>query len=68
MPNRTRRPDPRDWADKLREAAADLRTNAERSPESLRLANRLECYAEAILFPQLPRWWTDARMRDRASA
>ena len=68
MFNKAHRPDPRDWAYKLREAAADLRTNTARSPESLSLANRLERYAESILFPQLPRWWADSRIQDRASA
>ena len=52
---------PHDWAYKLREAAADLRMRAGRSADQLSLAGRLERYAEAILFPQLPRWWIDPR-------
>ncbi len=53
------RPDPAQWAFKLHEAAAELRLNAGQAPSCLRLARRLERYAEAILFPQLPRWWAD---------
>ena len=46
------------WARKLHEAAVDLRLRA-RSAASLNLARRLERHAQAILFPQLPRWWAD---------
>ena len=45
------RPDPVQWARKLHEAAAELRTRASRGPNGLKLASRLERYAEAILFP-----------------
>ena len=40
---------------------------AGRSADQLSLAGRLERYAEAILFPQLPRWWIDPR-RDGPAA
>jgi len=46
------------WARKLHEAAVDLRLNS-RNPASMKLARRLERQAEAILFPQLPRWWVE---------
>ncbi len=49
------RPDPAAWARKLHEAAAELRNRASRPPNGLKLANRLERYAEAILFPRLER-------------
>jgi hypothetical protein len=45
------RPDPAQWARKLHEAAAELRTKASRGPHGLKLATRLERYAQAILFP-----------------
>ena len=48
-----------EWAVKLHEAAAELRLKASRTPQALNLANRLERHAEAILFPTLPRWWSD---------
>lgn len=66
MITRPVRPGPLDWAYKLREAAADLRMKAGRSADQLSLAGRLERYAEAILFPQLPRWWTDPRRHEPA--
>jgi hypothetical protein len=45
--------DPDHWARKLHEAAAELRASAGRAPDQggLKLARRLERYAEAILFP-----------------
>jgi len=46
------RPDPVQWARKLHEAAAELRNKASRVPNGLKLAGRLERYAEAILFPR----------------
>jgi len=52
------RPDHLHWARKLHEAAIDLRLNS-RTPAALKLARRLERQAQAILFPQLPRWWPD---------
>ncbi len=52
-------PDPVVWARKLHEAAIDLRLKT-RSTAALNLARRLERHAEAILFPQLPRWWADS--------
>lgn len=45
------------WAHKLIEAAAELRMTAHGAKDSLRLARRLERHAEAVLIPQLPRWW-----------
>jgi hypothetical protein len=44
-------PDPTHWARRLHEAAAELRAKASRAPNGLKLAGRLERYAEAILFP-----------------
>ncbi len=52
-------PDPIVWARKLHEAAIDLRLQAG-SAAALNLAQRLERHAQAILFPQLPRWWADS--------
>ncbi|HTP83577.1 MAG TPA: hypothetical protein VMQ11_11570 [Alphaproteobacteria bacterium] len=49
------RPDPGQWARKLHEAAAELRNRANRPPNGLKLASRLERYAEAILSPRLDR-------------
>ncbi|HEX9464176.1 MAG TPA: hypothetical protein VGB82_16380 [Alphaproteobacteria bacterium] len=59
MTARSPQPDAIAWAHKLHEAAAELRMTARRTAESLRLARRLERHAEAILFPQLPRWWAE---------
>jgi hypothetical protein len=48
--------DPRGLAKKLRDAAAELRRR--HAPE-VSLALRLERRAEAMLSPDLPRWWAD---------
>ncbi len=55
MTSTTTRPDPVQWARKLHEAAAELRNKASRAPNGLKLARRLEGYAEAILFPHQDR-------------
>lgn len=68
MVSRTPRPDPLEWAAKLHEAAAELRVKASRTPSALKLANRLERYADAILFPSLPRWWSDQGRRPGLAA
>ena len=68
MPNATSRPDPSQWAFKLHEAAVELRLNAGRTTSTVKLARRLERYAEAILFPQLPRWWPDQQSDRSAEA
>ncbi|MBV8535283.1 MAG: hypothetical protein JO128_06815 [Alphaproteobacteria bacterium] len=47
--------DPLQWARKLHEAAAEVRNRASLVPNGLKLASRLERYAEAILFPRLER-------------
>lgn len=59
MVSRSPRPDPLEWAAKLRQAAAELRLKSGPTPGALKLAGRLERYADAILFPSLPRWWSD---------
>jgi hypothetical protein len=55
MGNEPTRPDPVQWARKLHDAARELRTKANWGPNGLRLASRLERYAEAILFPHQDR-------------
>lgn len=55
MESTSTRPDPAQWARKLHEAAAELRNKASRMPQGLKLASRLERYAEAILFPHQDR-------------
>ena len=62
------RPDPRRWAHKLHQAAAELRAKSGGTPMSLAIARRLERYAEAILFPQLPGWWADRAPEHSAAA
>jgi hypothetical protein len=56
--------DPFRIADELRKAAAELRQNR---TADLSLAQRLERRAEAVLFPDLPRWWADEAVSGRAA-
>ncbi len=56
MPSRHATPDVVGLALKLRQAAAELR----RHPVvDATLVQRLERYAEAMLRPELPRWWVE---------
>jgi hypothetical protein len=68
MVSRTPPPDPLVWAAKLRLAAAELRLKANLMPNAASLARRLECHADAILFPHLPRWWAEQSQSTAAHA